>query len=42
MPQDLQSHPLNLFEYESLAAEYLSEMAFDYYRSGAWDEVTFS
>lgn len=40
MPQDLQRQPLNLFEYESLAAEYLSEMAFDYYRSGAWDEVT--
>lgn len=30
----------NLFEYESQAAEKLSTMAWDYYASGAWDEVT--
>jgi 4-hydroxymandelate oxidase len=40
MIKDLQTQPLNLCEYESLAAEYLSEMALDYYRSGAWDEIT--
>jgi 4-hydroxymandelate oxidase len=34
------SLPLNLLDYETLAAEHLSPMAFDYYRSGAWDEVT--
>ncbi|GAA6624050.1 alpha-hydroxy acid oxidase [Scytonema sp. NUACC26] len=32
--------PLNLFEYEKLAVECLSQMALDYYASGAWDEVT--
>ncbi|MFM7407188.1 MAG: alpha-hydroxy acid oxidase [Cuspidothrix sp.] len=32
--------PINLFEYEQLAKEHLSQMAFDYYSSGAWDEVT--
>jgi 4-hydroxymandelate oxidase len=32
--------PLNLFEYEQLATECLSQMALDYYASGAWDEVT--
>ena len=32
--------PLNLFEYEQLASECLSQMALDYYASGAWDEVT--
>ncbi len=32
--------PINLFEYENLAKEHLSQMAFDYYSSGAWDEVT--
>jgi 4-hydroxymandelate oxidase len=32
--------PINLFEYEQLAKEHLSSMAFDYYSSGAWDEVT--
>lgn len=32
--------PINLFEYENLAKEHLSKMAFDYYSSGAWDEVT--
>jgi len=30
----------NLFDYESKATEQLSEMALDYYASGAWDEVT--
>lgn len=32
--------PINLFEYEKLAPEHLSQMAYDYYISGAWDEVT--
>ncbi|MEI3651857.1 MAG: alpha-hydroxy acid oxidase [Dolichospermum lemmermannii FEM_B0920] len=32
--------PINLFGYEQLAKEHLSQMAFDYYSSGAWDEVT--
>jgi 4-hydroxymandelate oxidase len=32
--------PINLFEYEELAKQRLSQMAFDYYSSGAWDEVT--
>ncbi|WP_171975862.1 alpha-hydroxy acid oxidase [Brasilonema sennae] len=32
--------PLNLFEYEQLATKSLSQMALDYYASGAWDEVT--
>lgn len=32
--------PINLFEYEKLAAEHLSQMAHDYYSSGAWDEIT--
>jgi 4-hydroxymandelate oxidase len=32
--------PINLFEYEQLALEYLSPMALDYYRSGAGDEIT--
>ncbi|XWK90010.1 MAG: alpha-hydroxy acid oxidase [Phormidium sp.] len=31
---------INLFEYEPLAQARLSPMAFDYYASGAWDEVT--
>jgi len=34
------SRPLNLFEYERLAAERLPSMAFDYYSSGAHDELT--
>ncbi|WP_066380632.1 MULTISPECIES: alpha-hydroxy acid oxidase [unclassified Anabaena] len=33
-------HPINLFEYEQLAKTHLSKMAFDYYSSGAWDEIT--
>lgn len=32
--------PINLFEYETLATQYLSLMALDYYASGAWDEIT--
>ncbi|MBD2664181.1 FMN-dependent alpha-hydroxy acid dehydrogenase [Richelia sinica FACHB-800] len=32
--------PINLFEYEKLAKAHLSQMAFDYYSSGAWDEIT--
>ena len=34
------NQPINLFEYESMATQYLSPMALDYYASGAWDEVT--
>lgn len=34
------NQPINLFEYEALAPQYLSPMALDYYASGAWDEVT--
>lgn len=33
-------NPINLFEYEEQAKQRLSQMAFDYYASGAWDEVT--
>lgn len=32
--------PINLFEYETLATQQLSQMARDYYASGAWDEIT--
>lgn len=32
--------PINLLEYEQLAKEHLSQMALDYYSSGAGDEVT--
>ena len=32
--------PINLFEYETCAKEHLSQMALDYYASGAWDEIT--
>ena len=32
--------PINLFAYEQMAKEHLSQMAFDYYSSGAWDEIT--
>ncbi|MFM8006454.1 MAG: alpha-hydroxy-acid oxidizing protein, partial [Dolichospermum sp.] len=31
---------INLFAYEQLARDHLSQMAFDYYSSGAWDEIT--
>lgn len=32
--------PINIFEYGSLATQHLSQMALDYYASGAWDEIT--
>jgi 4-hydroxymandelate oxidase len=32
--------PINLFEYQTLAAQKLTKMALDYYASGAWDEIT--
>ncbi|MER3492925.1 MAG: alpha-hydroxy-acid oxidizing enzyme [Mastigocladus sp. ERB_26_2] len=32
--------PLNLFEYEQQAQKCLPPMAWDYYASGAWDEIT--
>lgn len=32
--------PVNLFDFESLAKEKLSQMAYDYYASGACDEIT--
>jgi 4-hydroxymandelate oxidase len=32
--------PLNLFELEQLAREKLPQTAYDYFASGAWDEVT--
>ncbi|MBW4560988.1 MAG: alpha-hydroxy-acid oxidizing protein [Mojavia pulchra JT2-VF2] len=38
--QDNHFLPINLFEYENLASQHLSQMALDYYNSGAWDEVT--
>lgn len=31
---------LNIFELEQMAREKLPTTAYDYYRSGAWDEVT--
>jgi len=31
---------LNLFELEKLAKEKLPQTAYDYYASGAWDEIT--
>ncbi len=37
---DSVDRPINLFEYETRALAHLSEMARDYYASGAWDEVT--
>lgn len=35
-----EQNPINLFEYEEQAKQCLSQMTFDYYASGAWDEVT--
>ena len=35
-----QLKPINLFEYEKLATNALSQKVLDYYSSGAWDEVT--
>ena len=32
--------PINLFEYEKLAKDHLSQTTLDYYSSGAWDEIT--
>ncbi len=32
--------PLNLFEFEALAKEKLPRIAYDYFSSGAWDEIT--
>jgi 4-hydroxymandelate oxidase len=32
--------PINLFEYQTLASQHLPQMAWDYYASGAWDEIT--
>lgn len=32
--------PINLFEYQTLAAQQLPQMTLDYYASGAWDEIT--
>jgi 4-hydroxymandelate oxidase len=34
------TNPLNLFDLEKLAKEKLPQMAYDYFASGAWDEVT--
>jgi 4-hydroxymandelate oxidase len=31
---------INIFDYEQVAKQKLSRMAFDYYDSGAWDEIT--
>ncbi|MEH2070318.1 MAG: alpha-hydroxy acid oxidase [Nostoc sp.] len=40
VPNDDRFQPINLFEYEKLAKQYLSQMTLDYYSSGAWDEIT--
>ncbi len=32
--------PINLFEYEQLASKLLDPITWDYYQSGAWDEIT--
>ena len=40
VPNSDRSQPINLFEYEKLAKEHLSQMTLDYYSSGAWDEIT--
>jgi 4-hydroxymandelate oxidase len=32
--------PVNLSDFESLAKEKLTQMAYDYYSSGACDEIT--
>ncbi|WP_263745902.1 hypothetical protein [Plectonema radiosum] len=34
-----QLKPINLFEYEKLGTNALSQKVLDYYSSGAWDEV---
>lgn len=38
--QDQPIDSLNIFELEQVAKERLPQIAYDYYRSGAWDEVT--
>lgn len=38
--QDKPIDALNIFELEQIAKERLPTIAYDYYRSGAWDEVT--
>ncbi|MHC5600050.1 MAG: alpha-hydroxy acid oxidase [Nostoc sp.] len=40
LSNDDRFQPINLFEYEKLAKEHLPQMTFDYYSSGAWDEIT--
>lgn len=40
LSNDHHCQPINLFEYEQLAKKHLSQMAFDYYSSGAGDEIT--
>ncbi|MEH2364529.1 alpha-hydroxy acid oxidase [Nostoc sp.] len=40
LSNDDRFQPINLFEYEKLAKEYLSQITLDYYTSGAWDEIT--
>lgn len=40
MTQPSPQQPVNLFEYEALAQERLSQMAYDYYASGSGDEIT--
>ncbi|MCC5630082.1 alpha-hydroxy acid oxidase [Nostoc sphaeroides] len=40
LPNDDRFQPINLFEYEKLAKDHLSQMTLDYYSSGAWDEIT--
>lgn len=32
--------PINLFDYQSIAKQQISSMAWDYYASGSWDEMT--
>ena len=32
--------PINLYDYEAIARDMIPPMAFDYYRSGALDEIT--
>lgn len=34
------TRPINVREYEAIASQYLQKQVYDYYRSGANDEVT--
>ncbi len=34
------ARPINLFEYQTLASQQIPPMAWDYYASGSWDEIT--